>query len=638
MHFNIRNSKIISFIVFLVMVMGICFSSFAIAPDATVSVGQTSGRQGNKVNVDINLSKISNLTGVSGIQFALEYDNTQFTIDDGDIIVPEPIKSMSTYVADNNFNTGTIKFAIATEDSLMITNPLTLLTLGFRINSNATLGTYTLSIKDIIVCDDSSNPVDIYSSGIDGSIEVLRRISSGGSSSTPTPAPTSAPTPAPTTTPVPTGAPTATPTPTPIPKITEQNEGVEVTINGRVETIGRETVSEQGDKTIVTISVDEDKVEEKLNQEGEKASIEISIKRSADVSGGELSGKTVKNMQDKEAVLELKTQDVTYTLPAAQINIDDTVKQLGDNVDLKDVKVNVTITKPDEAKFKQVEGEAESKNYEIVVNPVEFEISVSTKDKRVNVSKFNAYVERTIAIPDGIDPSRITTGVVINADGTFTHIPTTIVQIDGKYYAKLNSLTNSTYTVIFNQKEFADVKEHWSKEDVNDMGSRLVINGVDDKTFEPNRDITRAEFAAIVIRALGLQVVAGESQFEDVKATDWFNGIVSKSLEYGIIKGYEDNTFKPNNKITRQEAMAIISRAMKYAKLNTELGENEISELLTKYSDSSEFADWAKESAAACISNEIVGGFEGKLNPKNNITRAETAAIVRRMLKKAELI
>ena len=105
------------------------------------------------------------------------------------------------------------------------------------------------------------------------------------------------------------------------------------------------------------------------------------------------------------------------------------------------------------------------------------------------------YVERTVTIPDGVDPSKITTGIVLNSDGTFSHVPTSIVVINGKYYAKINSLTNSTYSVIYTPISFADVANHWAKDAINDMGSSAT-------TLSPRSPVTRAEVAVMVQRLL----------------------------------------------------------------------------------------------------------------------------------------
>lgn len=180
--------------------------------------------------------------------------------------------------------------------------------------------------------------------------------------------------------------------------------------------------------------------------------VAIPVNTGADVVVGELNGQMVKSMENKEAVLEVKTGNVTYTLPAAQINIDSVSQQKGTQVELKDIKVSVRVAEPPADTVRILQDTANKNNYQIVVKPIEFEITCTSADKVVNVSKFNGYVERTIAIPDGIDPAKITTGIVLNSDGTFSHVPTQIVVINGKYYAKINSLTNSTYSVIWNQK------------------------------------------------------------------------------------------------------------------------------------------------------------------------------------------
>ncbi len=140
----------------------------------------------------------------------------------------------------------------------------------------------------------------------------------------------------------------------------------------------------------------------------------------------------------------------------------------------------------------------------------------------MDVLKFNGYVERTVAIPDGVNPSKITTGVVLNKDGTFSHVPTTVVLEDGKYIAKINSLTNSIYTLICNPVTFTDVENHWSKDYVNDVSSRLIDSGVGNGNFAPDKAITRAEFATMIVKALGLKGTDFLDKFSDIKKSDLY--------------------------------------------------------------------------------------------------------------------
>lgn len=416
--------------------------------------------------------------------------------------------------------------------------------------------------------------------------------------------------------------------------------GVEILVNGKTETAATATTTKEGDKKVTTIVVDDKKVEEKLQKEGNHAVVTIPVKNISDVVVGTLNGQTVKNMENKEAILELKTEKVAYKLPASQINIDEVLKQIGKQVELMDIAVSVKISEPSKDTIKIVEDTASKNNYQVVVKPVEFDITCTNGNKTVAVSKFNAYVERLVAIPEGVDPNKITTGIVFNPDGTFSHVPTEVTVINGKYYAKINSLTNSTYSVIWNPKTFKDVETHWAKDAVNDMGSRLVVSGVGEDRFEPDRDITRAEFAAITVRALGLmRPGVGKDAFNDVTKDTWYYDAVSIASEYGIISGYGDGKFGPMDKITREQAMAMIARAMKITKLKAELNDGEMQKLLEAFGDSGKAADWAKASIAACVKAEIVSGRNGKMiAPKDNITRAEVAVIVKGLLQKSKLI
>lgn len=190
--------------------------------------------------------------------------------------------------------------------------------------------------------------------------------------------------------------------------------------------------------------------------------------------------------------------------------------------------------------------------------------------------------------------------------------------------------------------EFADAAKHWAKEEINDMGSRMVVTGDQNGNFAPNRDITRAEFAAIIVRALGLSTTDNEAnQFADVKNTAWYGGSVNAAYEYGIINGFEGNLFKPQDKITREQAMTMISRAMAITGLKTaeEISAADTGKALTAYADAGRVSIYAKSGIAACIESGVVTGKStGLLAPEENITRAEVAVIMKRLLEKSDLI
>lgn len=413
--------------------------------------------------------------------------------------------------------------------------------------------------------------------------------------------------------------------------------------NTAVVVSGNVTHTTSNNQTVTTVTVNDEKLSQTIgtltNTDNNPPTISIPVTASSDVVVGQLNGQTVKNLENKEATLEITTDAASYSLPAAQINIDAVSSQLGTQVSLKDIVVQVRIAKSNDNMVKIVENAGTQGGLKIIVPPVDFTITCTYNNKTVEVSQFNAYVERSIPIPEGVDAQKITTAVIAGPDGKMMQVPTKVTIINGKYYAKINSLTNSIYTLIWNPVEFKDVAHHWAKDAVNDMGSRLIVNGIGNGLYVPDRDITRAEFAAIVVRALGLKPGIGDKSFSDVSDAQWYSGYIKTAYTYNIITGYTQDKFGPLDKITREQVMSIIARAMKVTKLQTTLKAGEAEQLLTKYTDWGKTSDYAKGNVAECIKTGVVNGKNGNcIAPKDAITRAEVAAIVQRLLQKSDLI
>jgi len=412
-----------------------------------------------------------------------------------------------------------------------------------------------------------------------------------------------------------------------------------VVVDGKTQTAGKtETTTENG-KTTTTVTLSSDKLKNILDGTGSGATVTIPIPAGSGNASGRLDGQSVKNMENKEAIVEIKTDSATYTLPAAEINIDAVSARFGENVSLGNITVDVSIAEPPASTVTVVENAARDGGFAIAVPAVEFTVSCTYNGQTVEVSEFNSYIERLIAIPAGVDPSKITTGIVVEPDGTIHHVPTEVIVIDGKYYARINSLTNSVYSVIWNPIEFSDVENHWAKNAVNDMGSRLVVNGVGNNNYDPDRSITRAEFAAIMVKALGLEPGSGTNSFHDVGESEWYCAYIETASSHGIINGYSADAFGPNDKITREQAMAMIARALKITGLEIILSDSEISELFGAYADGTSVSDYAESSIAACVKAGIVSGTsEDTISPKDYVTRAEVAVMVQRLLQKSDLI
>ena len=169
-------------------------------------------------------------------------------------------------------------------------------------------------------------------------------------------------------------------------------------------------------------------------------------------------------------------------------------------------------------------------------------------------------------------------------------------------------------------KKPVEIKKVWTPAELNARDHFSYIKGYGDNTFGPNRTITRAEVAMIFARLSINQSVSGAPQFKDVKAGDWYKTAVDIVARQGVVKGYEDGTFRPNQPITRREFAAIAAR---YA--------GNIDTWRT-------FRDVPSTDWAYTLINRVGGagwitGYEDNtFRPNNLITRAEVVAIVNRML------
>ncbi|MFD0589228.1 S-layer homology domain-containing protein [Paenibacillus sp. GCM10027627] len=276
-----------------------------------------------------------------------------------------------------------------------------------------------------------------------------------------------------------------------------------------------------------------------------------------------------------------------------------------------------------------------------VGEPVNFSVRVIHGEKESTLSKFNRYIERRIVLPGDLASNPVTTMVVVERSGTVRHVPSKVVTMAGKRYVQaLSQSATGTYAVIRNSVTFPDVDAPWAKAAVNELGSRLVLNGDDIGLFNPNREVTRAEFAAILGRALGLTAEPSvNSLFSDVKVEAWYSASVKAAYDNGLIAGFEDGTFLPDNKLTREQAMRILSSAMKLTGLKHKLSPKPVDESLQPFGDAGEAGKWARDAIADCVQAGIIEGRWGdKLAPKEAITRAEISVIVLKLMQKSEWI
>ncbi|MFK7696106.1 S-layer homology domain-containing protein [Paenibacillus sp. HJGM_3] len=326
----------------------------------------------------------------------------------------------------------------------------------------------------------------------------------------------------------------------------------------------------------------------------------------------------------------------TYILPLSVLDLDALAKELG--VDVKDLKINVKISLVTGTVASDIAKAIDDLDADSVTDPVEFTLTAEGNGKTVNIDSFgDTYVSRLLTLKS--KPTKPATGVVYDpVSHKISFVPSTTSEKDGKTIAEIKRNSNSIYTVIELDKTFDDVQGHWSQSYVDMLASKLIVDGVTDTKFEPDRSITRAEFAALLVRSLGITTVTGATYFNDVPKGEWYTDIVAAAAQSKLIEGYEDGTFRPNNSITREELAAMVVRALRYAGVNVEVDSAKQAQLLSAWSDSNRII-WGHKEVAAALEAGIVNGMtDTTLGTDQNATRAQSATMLKRFLQKANFI
>ena len=180
--------------------------------------------------------------------------------------------------------------------------------------------------------------------------------------------------------------------------------------------------------------------------------------------------------------------------------------------------------------------------------------------------------------------------------------------------------TDSNYKPDFQDLDSVE----WARTAINGLAMRGMINGRDQYTFDPNANITRAEYCQILMGAINALNAKGESTFADVPSTAWYYNAVSVASQLGIVSGYGDGNFGPNDLITRQDMALMTYKTAQIMNKSLEPVNAEIT-----FEDSHEIADYAFEAVMTLQKAGIINGMtDTTFEPLSNATRAQSAKVI----------
>ncbi|MFS0725687.1 Ig-like domain-containing protein [Paenibacillus sp. 1P07SE] len=262
----------------------------------------------------------------------------------------------------------------------------------------------------------------------------------------------------------------------------------------------------------------------------------------------------------------------------------------------------------------------------LLAHPVAFAL---TADGRPVVGWDGAYRERTMTLPAPAGAEQAT-AVWIDGRGGLHFVPS--VFGSGGRTITMPTRQDGAYTVIRSARSFADLAGHWAQQEIEQMANKQIVSGREPGMFAPSESVTRAEFAALLVRGLGLPERASTLSFTDVAATDWYAGAVATASEAGLVHGYEDGTFRPQARITREQMAVMIGRAMAYAGQAPGGSAGETSGAGT-FADEAEIAEWAKEAVTQLTGMGIIQGVTATtFAPQAEASRAQSVVMLKRLL------
>ncbi|MBT2765934.1 S-layer homology domain-containing protein [Paenibacillus sp. ISL-20] len=284
--------------------------------------------------------------------------------------------------------------------------------------------------------------------------------------------------------------------------------------------------------------------------------------------------------------------------------------------------VTIVIAKMTDSASRQLDEVLIRQGYEMLAEPTSFYL-YSDGDERIEAE--GTYMERAFSMNAAAEPDRSTV-VWVDDAGKLRFVPSVFEGETATFYG----LYNGVYTAVRSNRTFEDIQGHWAQSDIEQMANKLIVNGSADGTLDPNRTVTRAEFVAMLVRALGLAEKPQSSSYSDVWPKDvWYAGAVGAASEAGLIDGYADGSFRPDAWVTREQVAVMLGRAVRYA---SELPPQDTS-ALERFSDHAQVSEWAKGPAAELLAAGVIEGVgKAAFAPQAFATRAQSTVLLYRML------
>lgn len=373
---------------------------------------------------------------------------------------------------------------------------------------------------------------------------------------------------------------------------------------------GAAIITTNGDAT--TFAVDPTKLQGVI---GGATGESVDLTATTGTADATLSGADLTALQSANATLTLSTPAVSYTFQVPDLRLDAITSFLG-VASPADVSLSVTVTPASASATGTIDQAFGASN--VLASPETFTVTATGGGNSLVIDHFSAVVPRTftLALPPVVTDD---TGMVL-VNGAPEHAWTTF----SGNTATIESLTDSTYAVVQRSVTFNDIASlpQAQQEAVTTLADKLILNGESQGVFDPAGGVTRAEFSAMVVRALGLWNIPGGTSFTDVPSGYWGHSVIESMTAMAFLDGFPNGTFEPDARITNAQMAAIVTRVL------THYSGSAAIRTVTP-GDASQIPAWATSDVRTALDTGVMSlSANGDFQPGALTTRAQAALIV----------
>lgn len=338
--------------------------------------------------------------------------------------------------------------------------------------------------------------------------------------------------------------------------------------------------------------------------------------------------------RDSKATFAIRYGDSLYNLALNDIDMTGLASKL--TTDSSNISLMLRLEKVPFGTFGPLEATLKTQGLQSVTSLVDIRLAVAVSGNYSNSTVLSVPGEYTARTTSSLVSDQTLSARLDLVYSEAAYLPSKISGAGSYTFIQAKVVGNQVVGTFLSTRGFSDMSRHWSKSSVALLAAKNIIDNSYGSTFKPEQKITRAEFAVMLSRGLGLLGDRETAQrFSDVQASTQIGDAIGAAAKAGIITGNTDGTFRPNANITREHMATMMIRAMEYTKNPITLSGTSTS-VLSAFKDKSKVSGQSAEFVAKAVQEGIILGMPGaQFQPQGNATRSQAAVMLQRMLTKA---